>query len=149
MLLPKNHWNTQKKSPAFNECEWTQMLHQCCDIGWTSTQHCDWVHVLWSSSLTFSHSAQWFLPWDVYRYQPIYRTLAIVELQYMQLYHYVTWSCEKIQTLFISRAIWEYTAHVQWIKCSPKGSHLIHWTSAVFFHIALKWTPFTYRIGLP
>ena len=28
----------------------------------------------------------------------------------------------------------------------PKGSHLIHWTSAVFSHIALKWTPFAYRI---
>ena len=39
-------------------------------------------------------------------------------------------------------AIWENTAHVQWMRCSP---HLIHWTSAVFPHIALKWTPFSYR----
>ena len=31
------------------------------------------------------------------------------------------------------------TAHVQWIMCSPKGSHLIHWTGAAFSHIALKW----------
>ena len=51
---------------------------------------------------------------------------------------YRTWSCEK---LIIFCAIWENTANVQWIRCSPKGSHLIHWTSAVFPHIALKWTP--------
>ena len=37
---------------------------------------------------------------------------------------------------------------VQWIRCSPRGSHLIHWTSAVFSHIVLKWTPFAYHILL-
>ena len=69
-----------------------------------------------------------------------YRTLAVVELQSTAVMSYVTWSCEKRQTLFLFRAIWEDTAHIQWIRCSPKGSHLIHWTSAVFSHIALKWT---------
>ena len=36
------------------------------------------------------------------------------------------------------RAVWENTAHVQGIRCSPKGSHLIPWTSAVFLNTALK-----------
>ena len=58
------------------------------------------------------------------------------------------WSCEKIQTLFISRAICGNTAHVQWIRCSAKGSHLIHWTSAVFSRITLKWTPYAYPLFL-
>ena len=40
------------------------------------------------------------------------------------------------------------TAHVPRIKCSPKGSHLIHGTSAVFCYTALKWTPFAYRHNL-
>ena len=44
-----------------------------------------------------------------------YRTLAVVELQSMAVMLCVTWSCEKIQT-FIFRAIWENTAHVQWIR---------------------------------
>ena len=44
------------------------------------------------------------------------------------------------------RAIWEYTTHVQWARCSPKGSHVIHWTSAVFSHIALKWATFAHLI---
>ena len=61
---------------------------------------------------------------------------------------YVTWSCEKIQKLFICRAICDNTAHVQWTRCSPKGSHLIHWTSAVFSHIALKWTTFACHLSL-
>ena len=47
-----------------------------------------------------------------------------------------------------SFAICDNTAHVQWIRCSPKGSHLIHWTSAVFSHIALKWTPFAYLLAV-
>ena len=54
----------------------------------------------------------------------------------------------EIQTLFIFRAIWENTALVQWIKYSPEGSHLILWTSAILSHIALKWTPFAYRLSL-
>ena len=75
-----------------------------------------------------------------------YRTLAVVELQSMEIMEVMTWSCEKMQTLFIFRAIKQNTAHVQWIRCSPKGSHLINWASAVFSHIALKWTPFAYLI---
>ena len=43
------------------------------------------------------------------------------------------------------RAVWKNTAHFQGIRCSPKGSHLIPWTSAVFSYAALKWTPFAYR----
>ena len=43
------------------------------------------------------------------------------------------------------RAVWKNTAHVQGIRCSPKGSHLIPWTSAVFPNTALKWTPFAYH----
>ena len=35
-------------------------------------------------------------------------------------------------------AIWESTALVQWIRCEPLGEHLIHWTCAVFSHIARK-----------
>ena len=60
----------------------------------------------------------------------------------------MTRSCEKIQTLFIFRVICGNTAHVQWIKCSPKGSHLIRWMRAVFSHITLKWTPFAYHTNL-
>ena len=33
-------------------------------------------------------------------------------------------------------AIWENTALVQRVRCEPLGEHLIHWTSAVFSHIA-------------
>ena len=43
------------------------------------------------------------------------------------------------------RAVWKNTAHVQGIRCSPKGSHLIPWTSAVFSNTALKWPPFAYH----
>ena len=41
-------------------------------------------------------------------------------------------------------AIWGNTALVQWIRCEPLGEHLISWTCAVFFHTALKWTPFVF-----
>ena len=56
-------------------------------------------------------------------------------LMYGSMCH--VWSCEKIQTLFIFRAICENTAHVQWIRCSQIGSHLTHWTCAVFSSIAV------------
>ena len=75
------------------------------------------------------------------RYSILVSAHIAVELQYMEVMTCVTSSCDKIQTLFIFRAIWENTAHVQKIRCLPKhakGSHLIHWTSAVFSHIALK-----------
>ena len=56
-------------------------------------------------------------------------------------------SCEKIQTVFI----WELYGKIQHMfkggRCSPKGSHLIHWTSAVFSNAALRWTPFAYLPG--
>ena len=42
------------------------------------------------------------------------------------------------------RVVWKNTAHVQGIRFSPKGSHLIPWTIAVFSNTALKWTPFAY-----
>ena len=76
--------------------------------------------------------------WDVYRYQPISHSSCRFSTMYGSDMSYVTWSCEKIQTLFIFRAICENTAHVQWIRYSPKGSLLFHWTSAVFPHIALR-----------
>ena len=47
------------------------------------------------------------------------------------------------------RAVWKNTAHIQGIRCSPEGSHLIPWTSAVFSNTALKWTPFVYRKFIP
>ena len=37
----------------------------------------------------------------------------------------------------------ENTANVQWIRCSPKGSHLSHWTSAVFSPSAPVQSQFT------
>ena len=99
------------------------------------------------SELKYSHTLHSNLHCETYIGISQYRSLAVVELQSMEVMLYMTWSCEKIQMLFLFRAIWENTAHVQWIKCSPKGSHLIiHCTSAVFFHIALKWTPFAYLI---
>ena len=93
-----------------------------------------------------SHSVLWFSLWYVYRYQPISHSSCRFSTMYGSLVC-VAWSCEKIQALFIFRAICENTAHVQWIMCSPKGLHLIHWTSAVFSHIALKWTQFAYLIS--
>ena len=46
------------------------------------------------------------------------------------------------------RAVWKNTAHVQGIRCSPKGAHLISWTSAVFSNTVLKWALFAYLITL-
>ena len=99
-----------------------------------------------SDTCTFSHSAQWFSLWDVYWYQPISHSRCRLSTMCGRIMSCVTWWCEKIQTLFIFRAICDNSAHVQWIKCSPKGSNLIHWTSALFFHIALEWTPFAYLV---
>ena len=58
-----------------------------------------------------------------------YRTLAVV---CMTIKSCVTWSFEKTQRLLFFIAIWENTARFQWIRCSPKGSHLIYRTSVVF-----------------
>ena len=98
--------------------------------------------------ILFSHSVLWFSLWDVYRYQPISHSSCRLSNVWLEV-SCVSRSCEKIQTVFIFRAICENTAHVQWIRCSPKGSHLIHWTSAVFSHAALKWTTFAYLMTLP
>ena len=46
------------------------------------------------------------------------------------------------------RAVWKNRAHVQRIRCSPKGSHLIPWTTAVFSNTTLKWTPLAYHTEL-
>ena len=46
------------------------------------------------------------------------------------------------------RAVWKNRAHVQGIRCSPKGSHLIPWTTAVFSNTTLKWTPLAYHTEL-
>ena len=68
---------------------------------------------------------------------------------------------------FSPRAILENTALVQWIRCSPEGSHLNYWKSdpmkpvctlfyciphtneqhALFLHTAIKWTSFVCRIS--
>ena len=53
-----------------------------------------------------------------------------------------------VATVLISVRYKKNTAHVQEIRCSPKGSHLIPWTSAVFSNTALKWTPFASFIPL-
>ena len=85
-----------------------------------------------------SPSVQWFSLWDIYRYQPISPTVLWFELQSMAVMSCLNWSRERIQTWFIYRAIEENTAHVQWIGTSPKGSHLIHWTSSVFSYIQMN-----------
>ena len=92
-----------------------------------------------------SHFVQWFSLCDVYRYQPISHSYG--SSVFIAVLSHVIWSPEKIQhnIIFFYRAIWENTAHVLSIRCSAKGSHLIHWTSAVFLHIAFKWTPFACR----
>ena len=50
-------------------------------------------------------------------------------------------------TLFIIPVIWENAVglNVKWINCSPKGSQLSNWTSAVFSHIVLNWEPLAYQ----
>ena len=70
-----------------------------------------------------------------------YRSLAVDWEQCLVGYvmcDLIVW--ENTNVVHFSCDICENTAHVQWIRCSPKGSHLIHWTSAVFSHIPLKWT---------
>ena len=67
-----------------------------------------------------------------------YHTLGVVWTAMYGCNVIVTWSCEKKQMLFIFRVIWKITAFFQWIRSFPKGSHLIHWTSAVYSHIIFK-----------
>ena len=75
----------------------------------------------------------WFSLWDVYRHQPMWHSSCRFSTMYGSVMSCVTWSCEKIQTLFIFRAIWENAAHVQWIMCSPKGSHLFSLNECCIF----------------
>ena len=96
--------------------------------------------------LCFSHSVQWFSLWDVYRYQPISHSSCSLNCNVWQLCHIWLDRVRKYKRCsFFVRYIWWNIAHFQWIRCSSKGSHLIHWTSAVFSHIALKWTLFAYH----
>ena len=83
--------------------------------------------------LIYSHTLCIGFHYETYIGISPYRTLvsrSSCRLSTMYGWICVSWSCEKIQTVFIFRAICENTAHVKWIRCSPKGSHLIHWTSA-------------------
>ena len=75
---------------------------------------------------SISHSVLWFSLWDVYRYQLISHSSSRLSTMYETII-----SCQL----------------VQWKRCSSKGSHLIHRTSAVFPHIALKWTPIAYLVN--
>ena len=47
-------------------------------------------------------------------------------------------SCEKIQTRVHFHTVRKNTAHVQEIRYSPEGSHLVPWTSVALFNTALK-----------
>ena len=51
----------------------------------------------------------------------------------LQLWHMWLYGVRKYKCCSFFCVILEYTACVQWIRCSPEGSHLIHWKSAVFF----------------
>ena len=86
----------------------------------------------------FSHSVLWFSLRDVYRYQPISHSSCRFSTMYGSLVYVWLDRVRKYKPCSFFRAICKNTAHVQWIRCSPKGSHLIHWTSVVFSHIALK-----------
>ena len=75
----------------------------------------------------------------------------IALLQFRAVMLCANWSCEKISTLVMFRAKWKNTVVVQWIRSECfLGEHLVHWTSVVFSHIALRWTPFAYfhRVAL-
>ena len=82
----------------------------------------------------FSHSAHY----ETYIGISPYRTLAVVELQSIwQLY------------IICDLIVWENTNVVHFSCDMGKYStcpHLILWTSAVFSHIALKWTLFAYHL---
>ena len=141
-LLTCAGWLYCVKNPHFHvEHAWYVLLYQSQSDG----------HRHYQYHLGCSHTLWFGLHYETYIGISPYRTLAVDWAQCMVGYvimSCVSWSCQKIQTVFIFRAICENTAHVQRTRCSPIGSHLIHWTSAVFSHIALKWTPFAYLINL-
>ena len=147
--MPKCLYFLTRSSHIWYNCHILQFKLQLeCDMCWyryksQSENHCTECDKSYSPTLCSGFH------YETYIGISPHRTLAVAWTAiYGSYVIYGTWSCEKIQTLFIFRAIWENTAHVQWIRCSRKGSHRIHWTSAVFFHIALKWTPFAYLIAL-
>ena len=86
--------------------------------------------------------------WDVYRYQYTSHYSCSLNCNLWQLCHFRgrKYKCSSCVVPYgkMYSIYGICTAFVQWIKCSPKGSHLIHWTSDIFSHIALKWTPFVY-----
>ena len=74
-----------------------------------------------------------------------YRTLAVLwTAMYGSYVMYVVW--ENTNFVHFSCDMGKYSTRPIWVRCSPKGSHLIHWTSAEFAHIALEWTLFVYLI---
>ena len=89
----------------------------------------------WTSLI--SQLLQWFSLWYVYRYQPISHTFCTLNCNVWQLC--VTWSCEKIQTLFI------FLCDIGKYSTCPMNK-VWAFMSAVFPNIALKWTPFAYLI---
>ena len=117
---------------------------------------------------TFSHSLVVFPLWDVLRDQPISHSAVLHVVLYMlyacmlysrwaaglmvvchvgQLYTYLrrwkisTNRVRKYKRCSFSCGMEKYSTCPR-KRCSPKGSHLIPWTSAVFSDTALKWTPF-------
>ena len=99
--------------------------------------------ILCTHKLWVHHKTHGNLSFDSHTYISIspYRTLAVA---WTEIYgNYVI--CDVI--------VWENTNVVHFLcdmgkytTCPMnKGSHLINWTSAVFSHIALKWTPFAYH----
>ena len=113
--------------------------------------------------------------WDVLRDQPIPHSAVLHVVLYIMLYAcmlYSRWAAGLMVVCHVGqlytylrrwqfwtivwentnsvhfRAVWKNTTHVQGIRCSPKGSHLIPWTSVVFSNTALKWTPFAYLITM-
>ena len=141
--------------PLFNNMHHVESLYmdQCVEAGdlKKSSWICLWVLLLY---IYDSHTLCCGFQYETYIGISPYRTLGRFSTMYGRIMSCVimsrvSWSCEKIETFFIFRAICDNTAHVQWIRCSPKGSHLIHWTSAVLSLIVLKWTPLAYLINPP
>ena len=78
--------------------------------------------------------------WGVYRYQPISHRLfsVFVSMKNDFLSAYLLLIVRENKNIFHFCATWERTAQVKWIRCSPKGSHRIHWTCAAM--LCVKWT---------
>ena len=82
-----------------------------------------------------SHSVQCLSLWGVYRYQPISHWLFRV---FVSMLAYRLLIVRENKNIFHFCATWERTAQVKWIRYSPKGSNLIHWTCAAI--PCVKWT---------